>query len=110
MNFYRGQIAFKRGIQFFDVTSTRHTHPNMNLAEAPLNTTWRVLRISPTEDSPERAHHLEEIGFLPGELVCVLAHGFPGQDPLVVRVGLSTFALRRDEALSVLLETKDADA
>jgi ferrous iron transport protein A len=82
----------------------------MNLAEAPLNTTWRVLRISPTEASPERANHLEELGFLPGELVSVLVHGFPGKDPLVVRVGLSTFALRRDEALSVLLETKDADA
>jgi len=82
----------------------------MNLAEAPLNTTWRVLRVNSSEASPERANHLEEIGFLPGELVSVLAHGFPGQDPLVVRVGLSTFALRRDEALSVLLETKDADA
>ncbi len=82
----------------------------MNLAEAPLNTTWRVLRVNPSEASPERANHLEEIGFLPGELVSVLAHGFPGQDPLVVRVGLSTFALRKDEALSVLLETKDADA
>ena len=82
----------------------------MNLAEAPLNTTWRVLRINPTEASSERASQLEEVGFLPGELVSVLAHGFPGQDPLVVRVGLSTFALRRDEALSVLLEAKDADA
>ena len=82
----------------------------MNLAEAPLNTTWRVLQIAPSETSPERANHLEEVGFLPGELVSVLAHGFPGQDPLVVRVGLSTFALRRDEALSVLLEAKDADA
>ena len=82
----------------------------MNLAQAPLNTTWRVLRVNPTEASPERASQLEEVGFLPGELVSVLAHGFPGQDPLVVRVGLSTFALRRDEALSVLLEAKDTDA
>ena len=53
---------------------------------------------------------MEEVGFLPGELVSVLAHGFPGQDPLVVRVGLSTFALRRDEASSVLLEANVADA
>ena len=82
----------------------------MNLAKAPLNTIWRVLRVNPTEASPERASHLEEVGFLPGELVSVLAHGFPGQDPLVVRVGLSTFALRRDEALSVQIEMEDADA
>jgi ferrous iron transport protein A len=82
----------------------------MNLAEAPLKTTWRVLHITPTELVPERASQLEELGFLPGELVCVLACGFPGNDPLVVRVGLSTFALRRDEALCVKLQTKESNA
>jgi ferrous iron transport protein A len=92
-----------------DVSSHRIL-PIMNLAEAPLKTTWRVRLITPTEAFPERASQLEEIGFLPGELVSVIAHGFPGQDPLVVRVGLSTFALRREEALSVLLEAKDTDA
>jgi len=97
-------------IPLSDVTSIHLIHPIMNLAQAPLKTTWRVLRITPTEAFPERASQLEEIGFLPGELVSVIAHGFPGQDPLVVRVGLSTFALRRDEAMSVLLESKDADA
>lgn len=44
---------------------------------------------------------LAEIGFLPGERVMVMARGRPGDDPLVVRVGLSTFALRRAEAACV---------
>jgi ferrous iron transport protein A len=44
---------------------------------------------------------LEEIGFLPGERVMVLRRGVPGGDPLAVRVGHSTFALRKSEAACV---------
>jgi ferrous iron transport protein A len=46
---------------------------------------------------------LEEIGFLPGERVVVLRRGVPGGDPLAVRVGHSTFALRKSEAACVLV-------
>jgi ferrous iron transport protein A len=49
-------------------------------------------------DWPQR---LEELGFLPGERVMVKARAFPGGDPLSVRVGHSTFALRRAEAACV---------
>ena len=52
----------------------------------------------------ERARQLEEIGFLPGELVSVMTRAVPGGDPLVVRVGLSTFALRRAEARCIEIE------
>ena len=79
----------------------------MNLAEAPLKTSWRVRQITPSADAPERASQLEEIGFLPGEWVSVVAQGFPGGDPLVVRVGLSTFALRKEEAMCIELQPKD---
>jgi ferrous iron transport protein A len=44
---------------------------------------------------------LEELGFLPGERVLVLTRGVPGGEPLAVRVGHSTFALRRAEAACV---------
>jgi ferrous iron transport protein A len=47
------------------------------------------------------ASHLADIGFIPGETVMVMARGWPGGDPLVVRVGVSTFALRRAEARCV---------
>ena len=45
-----------------------------------------------------------EIGFIPGEPVEVLHRGFFGGEPIAVRVGHSTFALRRFEAalISVL--------
>jgi ferrous iron transport protein A len=41
---------------------------------------------------------LSELGFLPGERVQVLARGPLGGEPVAVRVGTSTFALRRLEA------------
>lgn len=55
---------------------------------------------SPTH-APEWATWLADLGFLPGEAVQVLAAALPGGDPLVVRVGHSTFALRRAEAACV---------
>jgi len=54
--------------------------------------------------APEWAQWLDEIGFFPGERVMVMARGIPGGDPLVVRVGNSTFALRRAEAACIALE------
>ncbi len=51
--------------------------------------------------APEWARWLEEIGFVVGEQVMLMARGLPGGDPLVVRVGQSTFALRRAEAACV---------
>lgn len=50
---------------------------------------------------PDWANWLAEIGFLPGESVRVIARGAPGGDPLVVRIGDSTFALRKAEAACI---------
>lgn len=47
------------------------------------------------------ARRLMELGFLPGEPVRVLHRGFPSGDPLAVRIGSSTFALRQFEAALV---------
>ena len=63
---------------------------------------------------PTTAHERElmlrlvEIGFLPGERVRVVARGFPGGDPLAVRVGSTTFALRRHEAALVRVQPEAA--
>ncbi len=59
-----------------------------------------IVRVEAPAHAPEWHGWLEEIGFLPGEPVCVMARA-PGGDPLVVRVGTSTFALRRSEAACV---------
>lgn len=47
---------------------------------------------------------LIELGFCEGEKVRVLAESFPGGDPMAIRVGSATFALRRHEAAMVLVE------
>jgi ferrous iron transport protein A len=47
---------------------------------------------------------LIELGFVPGEHVEVLAQAMPGGDPFVVRVGTTTFALRRREVETVWVE------
>lgn len=44
---------------------------------------------------------LRELGFVPGEQVRIVAVSFPGSDPIAVRLGNTTFALRRHEAAMV---------
>jgi len=77
----------------------RHTLDQLSLLQPAT-----VLAIEAPMQTPEWQCWLEEIGFLPGETVAILARGAPGGDPLVVRVGDSTFALRRAEAACVVLE------
>ncbi len=47
---------------------------------------------------------LLELGFVSGEQVEIVAEARPGRDPFIVRVGHTTFALRRREAESVWVE------
>jgi ferrous iron transport protein A len=71
------------------------------LDQAPLGRALTVRHVEVDPQVPERARQLEEIGFFPGEQVMVMTRGFPGGDPLVVRIGQSTFALRGAEAACV---------
>lgn len=72
-----------------------------SLATAPLDAPHWVDEVQPPAFAPEWLRWLEDIGFLPGERVQVLSRVRPGGDPMVVRVGQSTFALRRAEAACV---------
>ncbi|OYU31590.1 MAG: hypothetical protein CFE39_07585 [Comamonadaceae bacterium PBBC2] len=80
----------------------------MTLDQAPLSAVLRVARVRVLAGQEAQARQLEEIGFLPGEPVCVMSRGLWGGEPLAVRVGLSTFALRREEAACIELEAPDA--
>lgn len=51
---------------------------------------------------------LLELGFVPGEKIRVVAESFPRRDPIAVRVGNTTFALRRFEAALVNVAHSDA--
>ena len=55
-------------------------------------------------DGVDLTARLQELGILPGEAVRVLHRAFPSGDPLAVRIGNSTFALRRHEAALVALD------
>ena len=65
-----------------------------------------IASLVPARDEVDRAVLLRllEIGFLPGEPVRVIAKGLPGGDPMAVRVGHTTFALRRHEASMIRVQ------
>lgn len=74
------------------------------LEHAELGERHVVAGVNAPPSAPEWERWLEEIGFIPGEQVVLMARGAMGGDPLVVRVGQSTFALRRAEAACVQLK------
>ena len=51
---------------------------------------------------------LLEIGFVPGELVRVVALGPGGREPIAVRLGGTMFALRQHEAEHILVDLQGA--
>jgi ferrous iron transport protein A len=63
-------------------------------------TTSRVLD-DHTEESAALLARLRDLGFIAGARCEILARMWLGGDPLVVRIGGSTFALRRAEAAVV---------
>lgn len=75
----------------------------LTLDQARLNQTFHVASVTAPEWAPEWAQWLADIGFLPGERVTVLMRAQPGNDPLAVRVGHSTFALRQAEAACIVV-------
>ena len=77
-----------------------------SLADLPLGAPARVVGIrqaGASREARELALRLLEIGFMEGESVRVIAHGHPGREPIAVRIGGTTFALRRFEAEQVLV-------
>jgi ferrous iron transport protein A len=68
-----------------------------------------VLHLAPcaaheTGTSVDVSRRLMELGFVPGETIRMLKRAMPGGDPLAVRVGHSTFALRRFEAALISIK------
>ena len=85
--------------------------PFQGLDRWPAQAWAEVAELAPAQDDEERAVLLRllEIGFLPGERVRVIARGFPGSDPMAVRVGHTTFALRRHEAALIWVRAAQPD-
>jgi ferrous iron transport protein A len=70
------------------------------LADLPLGAVAVVTEVAAAALPEEQALALRlvEIGFIAGERIKVVAHGHPGREPIAVRIGNTTFALRRFEA------------
>ncbi len=79
-----------------------------SLAELPIGVTATISSVSKSDYESDLAliQRLVEIGFIPGEKVKVIAHGHPGREPIAVRIGGTTFALRRFEADYVYVVAK----
>ena len=66
-----------------------------------------VIHLAPSTSSEpgvDIARRLMELGFVPGERIRMLKRGMPGGDPLAIKVGNSTFALRRFEAALISIQ------
>lgn len=68
------------------------------LSDAVTGVAMTIVDVCDESGMPEWPSRLRELGFVEGEQVRVLRRGQPGDEPLAVRVGGSTFALRRAEA------------
>jgi ferrous iron transport protein A len=71
----------------------------MYLADMEKGQTMHVAAVTSQGGVPqETVRRLTELGFLPGEQVRIIAKGALGGEPIAVRVGTATFALRLAEA------------
>ena len=80
------------------MVDTSKTLSLLDLAKGCSGLIAELLHARPEDAHGEMTRRLAELGFLRGEPVRVIARGLTGGEPIAVRVGTSTFALRRAEA------------
>lgn len=85
--------------------------PTMTLDALATGQSATVLHITPAapgqvDDGVDLPRRLMELGFVPGERIRMLKRGMPGGDPLAIKVGNSTFALRRFEAALITIQAE----
>lgn len=83
--------------------------PQITLDALAVGQSGTVLHITPLPadqvgDGVDLARRLMELGFVPGERIRMLKRGIPGGDPLAIKVGNATFALRRFEAALITIQ------
>ena len=83
---------------------------SMKLADLAIGAVARVVSVSPGDAAVEMGRRLAELGFLPGEAVRVVARGLLAREPIAVRVGTGTFALRLFEAACIRVSPEPTPA
>lgn len=76
----------------------------MRLCDLPRRQKACVTHVEGTGNADPLSQRLQDIGFVPGEPVTVVARAPWGGDPVLVQVGGSRFALRRNEAHMIFVE------
>lgn len=77
----------------------QHGETSTTLDKLPVRTMATIQGVKPgVHDGGALKRRLMELGFVPGEKVQVLRRIFAGKGPLAVRVGTSTFAMRKLES------------
>jgi ferrous iron transport protein A len=88
------------------------THkPTIALGDAPVGFRGRIQALSSAIGSlglsgSELERRLLELGFVEGAVVELLHEGLFGRDPIAVRVAHTTVALRRREAMAILVHAE----
>ena len=80
----------------------------MRLSDLPKGATAVVDRVDDAHASDLIAQRLRDLGFVAGEPVRLVAVGPMGADPLLIQIGSTRFALRRNEAARVLVRVETA--
>src|ERR1700741_4999605 len=78
-----------------------HAAPLIKLDNLIAGSRGTVVHVAPSHadsDGADPARRLMELGFVRGKKTRVIKLGMPGGEPLAIKVGNSTFALRRFEA------------
>jgi ferrous iron transport protein A len=70
----------------------------VTLSDLPLHSSALVESVQELHANDAIARRLQELGFVTGEDVRLVARGPVGGEPLLVQVGFTRFALRRSEA------------
>jgi len=88
--------------------TTTITMSSLALGEAPVGFRGRIVAVDMNLKGiglpgAELERRLLELGFVEGAVVEVLHQGLFGADPIAVRVADSTIALRRREAMAVIV-------
>lgn len=73
----------------------------LRLSDLPKRARAVVLAVEARHAHDTIARRLADLGFVAGEPLQLLGHAPFGRDPLLVRIGNTRFALRRDEAARV---------
>ena len=76
----------------------------MRLSDLPSRQEACVTHVEGSANTHPLSQRLRDIGFVAGESVTVVARAPWGGDPVLVQVGGSRFALRRDEARMIVVE------